>query len=194
DRVGTALTGRNGQAVRRSPPASKANSYTDWRRRRARPARARRGKTPEHSLTRVPPCTPVYPVVQGFRWYLIRVSLVVRADRSLRSARHPRRHFLILILQLVKLVVNPALGQQLLVRSHLADLAFVHHDDLVGALDGRESVRDDQRRSPFHHAVERVAYPELGLRIHARSCFIQNQNLRTMRQRARERNQLFLSG
>jgi hypothetical protein len=25
----------------------------------------------------LPPCTPVYPVVQGFRWYLIRVSLAV---------------------------------------------------------------------------------------------------------------------
>src|SRR5271169_412658 len=85
----------------------------------------------------------------------------VRGDRG-----SPGRHLLILILQLVELVVNSALGQQLLVRSHFADLPFVHHDDLVGTLDGRQPVRDDQRRSPFHHVVERVAHTELGLRVH----------------------------
>src|SRR5271156_538681 len=74
---------------------------------------------------------------------------------------------LIFVLQLIELVVNAALGQQLLVRSHLADLAFVHHDDLVGALDGGETVRDDQGCSAFHHAIERVAHTELGLGIDA---------------------------
>src|ERR1700687_1384812 len=97
---------------------------------------------------------------------------VVRIRRDRGS---PRRHLLILVLQLIELVINPALGQQLLVRSHLADLAFVHHDDLVGPLDGREPVRDDQRSPPFHHAVERVAHPELGLRIHTRSRLLKNQ-------------------
>src|SRR4029077_8224599 len=53
-----------------------------------------------------------------------------------RDRRRPRRQLLILILQLIELVINPALGQQLLVRSHFTDLAFVHHDNLVGALDG----------------------------------------------------------
>src|SRR5580692_9483724 len=48
--------------------------------------------------------------------------------------RHRRTHpttFLVLILQLVELVINPPLRQQLLVRSHLAHLAFMHDDDLV---------------------------------------------------------------
>jgi hypothetical protein len=47
--------------------------------------------------------------------------------------------FLILVLELVKLEVNAALGEQLLVRAHFADLAFVHDDDLVGALHRRRA-------------------------------------------------------
>src|ERR1700686_3293424 len=54
-------------------------------------------------------------------------------------------------------------------------------------------MRDDQRGPALHHPVERVAPPELGLRIHARSGLIKNQNLRTVRQRSRETDQLLLS-
>src|ERR1700686_4693828 len=54
-------------------------------------------------------------------------------------------------------------------------------------------MRDDQRGPALHHPVERVAPPELGLRIHARSGLIQNQNLRIVRQRSRETDQLLLS-
>ena len=38
----------------------------------------------------------------------------------------------------------------------LDDLALVEHDDLVGVDDGRQPVRDDQRRAVLRHAVERV--------------------------------------
>ena len=56
-------------------------------------------------------------------------------------------------MQLVKLVVDAALRQQLLVRAHLADLAFVHDDDLVGALNRGEAVRDDERGAAFDQLV-----------------------------------------
>ena len=45
-----------------------------------------------------------------------------------------RGDFLIFVLQLVELVVNAALGQQLLMRSNFAQLALVHDDDFIGAL------------------------------------------------------------
>ena len=42
--------------------------------------------------------------------------------------------------------VRPVLGEKLLVRATLGDLAVLHGHDLVGVLDGGEAVRDDQRR------------------------------------------------
>jgi hypothetical protein len=66
-------------------------------------------------------------------------QLVVRPGGDLGGGSH----FLILVLQLVKFVVDAVLGEQLLVRAHLADLSFVHDDNFVGALDGRKAVRDD---------------------------------------------------
>ena len=42
----------------------------------------------------------------------------------------------------------PALGQQLLVRARLAQLALVQHQDLVHVLDRRQPVRDRDGRAP----------------------------------------------
>ena len=44
--------------------------------------------------------------------------------------------------------VAAARGEQLLVRADLGDAAAVEHDDLVGVADGREPVRDRDRRPP----------------------------------------------
>ena len=44
--------------------------------------------------------------------------------------------FLILVLQLIELVVDAMVGQEFLVCAHFAKLAFVHDQNLVGALDG----------------------------------------------------------
>ena len=102
--------------------------------------------------------------------------------------------FLILVLQLVELVVDSAIRQQFLMSAHFADLAFVHDDDLVGTLDGREAVGNDQRGASFDHAAERVAHFEFGFGIDARSGFVEDQNLRLVRQGAGERDELLLSG
>ena len=110
------------------------------------------------------------------------------------SAPRPCGAFLVLVLQLVQLPVNPAQRQQLLVRAGFAQLAFVHHQNAVGALDRRQPVRDDDRRAPFHHAGQRVAHAKLGLGIDARSGFVQNQEARIVRQRAGEADELLLPG
>jgi hypothetical protein len=45
-------------------------------------------------------------------------------------------------LELVELVVEAALGEELLVGAALAELAFVHNEDFVGRLHGRQAVGD----------------------------------------------------
>jgi hypothetical protein len=60
-------------------------------------------------------------------------------------------------LELVELPINPAHCQQLLMRAGLAQLAFVHDEDAVSALDGGQAVRDHDGRSALHEAAERFA-------------------------------------
>ena len=103
-------------------------------------------------------------------------------------------NFLVFVLQLVKLVIDSALREQLLVSAHLADLALVHDDNLVRSLNGRQTVGDHERGAAFDHAIERVTDPEFGFGIYARRGFIKDQDLRIMRQGARETDELFLSG
>jgi hypothetical protein len=55
-------------------------------------------------------------------------SSVVRPHLRLRDAQ-----FLVFVLKLVELPLNPALGQQFLVAADFAHVALVHHDDLVRA-------------------------------------------------------------
>src|SRR4030095_14232835 len=52
------------------------------------------------------------------------------------------RDFLILVLELIKLVVQPALGKKFLMRTHFAHAAFVHHQDLIALLNSGKAVRD----------------------------------------------------
>src|SRR2546426_1335630 len=75
---------------------------------------------------------------------------------------------LVLILQLVQLPINASRREKLLVRSHLAHMALVHHQNTVRALDGRKPVRDHDRRAPLHQVIERLANPLLRLRVDAR--------------------------
>ena len=86
----------------------------------------------------------------------------------------------------------PALREQLLVRARLAQLALVQHQDLVHVLDGRQPVRDGDRRAAGHQHVQRVADQELGLGVDARRRLVEDQDARIERQRARERQQLLL--
>src|SRR5260221_12078958 len=76
----------------------------------------------------------------------------------------------------------------------LAELAFVHHQNPVGALDRGQAVRDHDRRASLHHVGQRLAHAQLGLRIHAGSGFVQDQEARVVRQRAGEADELLLAG
>ena len=79
-------------------------------------------------------------------------------------------------------------------RAHLAHLALVHHDDLVGALDGRKPVGDDQRGASLDQPGQRLAHPELGIGVHAGGRLIEDQDARVVGQRAGKRDQLLLPG
>src|SRR5688572_6330317 len=63
---------------------------------------------------------------------------------------------LILVLQLVELVIQAALGQQFLMRSHLTHTSLVHHENLVALLNRREPVGDDDRSASLHETVDRL--------------------------------------
>ena len=52
------------------------------------------------------------------------------------------------VLLVVQLPVPASLVEQLVVRAALDDLAVLEHQNLVGAADGRQPVRDDERRAP----------------------------------------------
>src|SRR5262249_19986665 len=120
------------------------------------------------------------PLVSPSMWILV---VAARSDRGRARRGHPRYvDLLVLVLQLIKFVVNPTLGDQLLMRSHFAYLALVHDDDLVGALNRGEAMRDDQRGTAFDHAVEGVTDAEFSLGIYAGGGFVENQNFRIVRQ------------
>jgi len=55
-------------------------------------------------------------------------------DNGLRTMSN--RHFLVLILKLIKLEVNPLFLKQLLVSPHFTDAPFMHDHDLAGVLNG----------------------------------------------------------
>ena len=76
-------------------------------------------------------------------------------------------------------------------RSPLADLTSVHHQNLVGVLDRREAVGDDDGRPPLHELFERFLDKVLALGIDRRGGLVQDEDLQGRRtSRAHEREQL----
>ena len=76
----------------------------------------------------------------------------------------------------------------------LAQLAFVHDEDAVGALDGGQPMRDHDGRAAFHQARQRLANAQLGFGVDARGGFVQDQEARIVGQRAGETDELLLAG
>jgi hypothetical protein len=52
------------------------------------------------------------------------------------------------VLSVVELAIAPAKRDQLGMRAALDDLATLDNENLVGAFDGREAMRNDECRSP----------------------------------------------
>src|SRR3954467_2688209 len=68
----------------------------------------------------------------------------LRARRALREVVRGGRSkpFLIFVLQLVQLEVDPALGEELLVRARFPQVPLVQDEDLVHVLDGGKAMGD----------------------------------------------------
>ena len=71
-------------------------------------------------------------------------------------------------------------------RAALADLAVVEDEDHVGRADRGETMRDDDRRPPFHQRLNRFLDQPLRLGVDRRGGFVEDQNRRIERQRPRE--------
>src|SRR5260221_2834208 len=80
------------------------------------------------------------------------------------------------VLLVVELAIAPVPGQQLLVGAALDDLAAFEHQDLVGAADGREPVRDHERRAPPPQRAQTVLDHGLALAVEARGRLVQDQD------------------
>src|SRR2546425_963442 len=80
------------------------------------------------------------------------------------------------VLLVVQLPVAPVPGEQLGVRAALHDLAPFHHQDLVGAADGREPVGDHEGRAATPQGAEPVLDRRLALRVEARRGLVEDQD------------------
>ena len=115
-------------------------------------------------------------------------------NRRLNALGRQRADLLILVLQLVELPVEAALREQLLVGAHLAQLAFVHHENRVGALDGGEPVRDEDAGAALDHAIESAANAQFGVGVDAGGGLVEDEDAGIVGERAGEVDELLLAG
>src|SRR6185437_15021864 len=73
------------------------------------------------------------------------------------------------------------------------DLAALHHDDLVGTLDGAESMRDDEGRALVKNALDRPLDQCFTLGIHLAGGLVENQDWRSTKNRAGDADTLLLA-
>ena len=83
--------------------------------------------------------------------------------------------------------------EQFIVRAALDDLAVAHDDDLIGALDGGDAVRDKDRGSLAHHVAQPAENAFFGVGVDARKRVVEHQNFRLAQDGARERRPLLLA-
>src|SRR5215210_8311694 len=81
-------------------------------------------------------------------------------------------------------------GDELVVRPLLDDAAVLEDDDEVGAADGGEAVRDDERRAPAKEPSERELDAPLGPDVDARRRLVENEESRIREQGARAGDEL----
>ena len=102
--------------------------------------------------------------------------------------------FLVFVLELVKLVIQATLGEELLVGALLAELAAVHDEDGVGALNGGEAVRDEDGGAAGDHAVEGEANAEFGVGVDGRGGLVEDEDSGLVGEGAGEGDELLLAG
>lgn len=84
-------------------------------------------------------------------------------------------------------------AQQLCVRASLDDRALLEHDDLVGVDDGREAMRDDERRAALGDLVQGRLNAMLGLGVERRRGLVEHHDGRVLEDRARDSDALLLA-
>src|SRR5688572_23833860 len=96
------------------------------------------------------------------------------------------------VLLVVELPVSTIRREQLSVRPAFDDATFLHHQDLVRALDGGETVRYDERRPAAPERAEAVTDEGLALAVQARRRLVENEDPRIGEDRASDRDPLAL--
>src|SRR5436305_866538 len=103
------------------------------------------------------------------------------------------RHGRFAVLDLVQLPIETVDRHQLVVRPTLADLAVVEDEDRVGGADGGEAVRDDDGGAALEEHLGRLLDEMFRLSVDRRGRLVEDEDRRIERQRAREREELFLA-
>src|SRR5204862_2802737 len=93
----------------------------------------------------------------------------------------------------VETVVKPAAREELGVRALLHDAPSVEDEDPVRALDGREAVRDHDRRPATHESIECLLHQELALVVERARCLVEQEDPRVAQDRSRDRDALALA-
>ena len=93
----------------------------------------------------------------------------------------------------MELPVHRVRLEELRLRPPGRDPAVLEHDHLVGELDRREAVGDDDRRPALHHLGQPLADAGLGGRVHRRGRVVEDEDPRVDEDRARDREPLALT-
>src|SRR6266545_4047208 len=121
---------------------------------------------------------------RGDRLFRLRREILARIDEAI---------LLELVLLVVQLAIPAVHREQLVVRPAFDDFAVLEDENLVGAADGREPVRDDERRASMAQRPEAVLNECLAFAVEARRGLVEDQHARIGENRARNRDALPLS-
>ena len=94
---------------------------------------------------------------------------------------------------MIELVVVAPVFQQLAVIAALDDFAVLQHDDLIGVLNCRKSVRHDEHCADVADFFKRLLNEHFRFRIDICRCFVKNENLRLVQHRSCKGQELTLT-
>ena len=104
-----------------------------------------------------------------------------------------RLELLLIVLKHIETVISALLFEKLGVVALLDDLAVREVDDIIGVLNGREAVRNDQKRTDIHHLFKRILNKHLGLGVDVRGRFVEDHYLGLVHDGARKGDELTLT-
>ena len=78
-------------------------------------------------------------------------------------------------------------------RSSSDDPSLIHDQNRVRSLHGRDSMRDDHRRSVLHELLQGLGNEVVGPRVNRRRRFVEYQDARILQNRASDRHTLLFA-